>query len=136
MIQSDNDYLMDLLALLPPLHFVYLILVVAKKSTFQYKKKFSAFIVLWVKSWTKYAWIYLLPTNYYAMQLKQFGNSPSINSLLWYIAKVVIQKGIGQNSNRVSIVFMLYSKCYYWPNSFSFSCKSEQKFQGSKAVLY
>ena len=29
---------MDLLALLPPLHFVYLILVVAKKSTFQYKK--------------------------------------------------------------------------------------------------
>ena len=46
---------MDLLALLPPLHFVYLILVVAKKSTFQYKKNFSAFIVLLVKSWTKYA---------------------------------------------------------------------------------
>ena len=128
---------MDLLALSSPLHFVYLILVVcSKKVNILVQKKFSAFIVLLVKSWTKYAWIYLLPTNYYAMQLKQFGNSPSINSLLWYIAKVVIQKGIGQNSNRVSIVFMLYSKCYYWPNSFSFSCKSEQKFQGSKAVLY
>ena len=84
------------------------------------------------------------------MQLKLFGISPSFNQFLVFARCKLFTTWCNTitslKSNQIQmvpprkvsvIVLWNYSKCFYWPRSFTTSCKKwvvlKQKFQGRKA---